>query len=290
MRITEGRLMQVTTRGVNDSMEKVGKASAALSSGFRVQRPSDDPTAYIDGMRAKVRLTLSDAHGTAMARSQDRLSEVELRTTEITDILSQARERAVMFANESYSAEARALGAEEIAVLRERILSLLNSQGTDGEYLFGGSLSNQPPFDPQGTFLADGSTRTVETPDGGHIPMAVSGLEFTSAFGVDVLGTVDAFVDALNTNDLQGIRQSMDDLEMAFEQVVSITRRVGARYVSIEDAENARQDLDVQLETVFSERLATDQVAAAIDLNSGRNALDAARAAAEQIIDMTRVR
>ncbi|MCA9550753.1 MAG: hypothetical protein KC933_12030, partial [Myxococcales bacterium] len=240
-------------------MEKVGKASAALSSGFRVQRPSDDPTAYIDGMRAKVRLTLSDAHGTAMARSQDRLSEVELRTTEITDILSQARERAVMFANESYSAEARALGAEEIAVLRERILSLLNSQGTDGEYLFGGSLSNQPPFDPQGTFLADGSTRTVETPDGGHIPMAVSGLEFTSAFGVDVLGTVDAFVDALNTNDLQGIRQSMDDLEMAFEQVVSITRRVGARYVSIEDAENARQDLDVQLETVFSERLATDQ-------------------------------
>lgn len=290
MRITEGRLMQVTTRGVNDSMEKVGKASAALSSGYRVQRPSDDPTAYIDGMRAKVRLTLSDAHGTAMARSQDRLSEVELRTTEITDILSQARERAVMFANESYSAEARALGAEEIAVLRERILSLLNSQGTDGEYLFGGSLSNQPPFDPQGTFLADGSTRTVETPDGGHIPMAVSGLEFTSVFGVDVLGTVDAFVDALNTNDLQGIRQSMDDLETAFEQVVSITRRVGARYVSIEDAENARQDLDVQLETVFSERLATDQVAAAIDLNSGRNALDAARAAAEQIIDMTRVR
>jgi flagellar hook-associated protein 3 FlgL len=290
MRITEGRLMQVTTRGVADSMEKVGKAGAALSSGYRVQRPSDDPTSWIDGMRSKVRLTLSQAHGDAMARGKDRLSEAELRSGEITDILSQARERAVMFANESYSAEARALGAEEIQVLRDRVLSLLNSQGTDGEYIFGGSRSGNPPFSPQGAFQADGNTRVLETPDGGQIPMAVSGIEFTANYGVDVLGTLDAFVAALSTNDIQGIRQSMTDLESAFEQVVSITRRVGARTVSLEDAEQARQDLDVQLQTVFSERMATDPVAAAIDLNTGRSALEGARAAAEQIVDMTRVR
>ena len=290
MRITEARLMQVTTRGVADSMEKVGRAGAALSSGFRVQRPSDDPTAWIDGMRSKVRLALSQAHGTAMARGQDRLSEVELRTQEITDILSQARERSVMFSNESYSAEARALGAEEVAVLRDRVLALLNSQGTDGEYVFGGSQSGRPPFDPQGTFQADANTRSLETPDGGKIPMAVSGVEFTSAFGVDVVATIDQFISALAANDLNGVRQSMGDLETAFEQVVSITRRVGARFVSLEDAEQARQDLDLQLQTVFSERMATDPVAAAIDLNAGRGALEAARAAAEQIVDMTRVR
>lgn len=289
MRITESRLLQVTTRGVDVAKQRVGDAGQQLSSGFRVSRPSDDPTAWIDGMRSRIRRELSESQGLSMARARDRLGEAEMRVREVMDLLSQATERAVMFSNETHTAEARRLGAEEISVIRDRILATLNSQGTDGEYIFAGSRSDRSPFDPTGSYLSDNANRGVETPDGGVVPMTVSGQEFTSQYGIDVLGTVDDFLDALRRNDVVTVQRSVTALQSGFEQTNAIMRRIGARHASLDSAEEARLDLDVQLETVFAQRMATDPVQAAIQLREGESALEGARAAIQSIVQMTRI-
>jgi len=289
MRITESRLLEITTRGVDAAKQKVGRASAELSSGMRVRRPSDDPSAWLEGMRAKARKEVSVAHGKASAAAQDRLSESELRVQEMIDIFSQARERSVMFANESYDAAARQLGAEEMLVIRDRALNALNAQGTSGEYLFAGSQSSTPPFSPQGAYQGDSSTRQVGTGAGATVAMSIPGNEFTSQFGVDVLATLDNFISALSNNDPAAIRLSMGELEAAFDQVNGIMRRIGARGASMMAADDARLDLELQLDGIYSSRTATDAVKSAVDLNEANNALEGSRAASQQIVSMTRV-
>lgn len=289
MRITEARLIEISTRGVERAKAQAGRAGEDLSSGIRVNRPSDDPTAWIDAMRARARKELSVAHGQAIDRAEDRLSETELRVREMMDILNMSRERAVMLANETHDAAARQLGAEEIRVVRDRMLSLLNARGTDGEYLFAGSRSDQPPFLQNGTYQGDTSTRSIGTPDGGQIPMSIPGTEFTSAFGLDVLGTLDDLLTGLQANDVASINASIDDVKAAFEQVSGVLRRVGARGAALGDAQEAREDLDLQLDTIYSDRVATDPVAAAMELSEASNVLEASRVAIQQIVDMTRI-
>lgn len=289
MRITEARLLEISTRGVDRAKAQVGRAGEDLSSGIRVNRPSDDPTAWIDAMRARARKELSVAHGQAIDRAEDRLSETELRLREMMDILTMARERAVMLSNETHDAAARQLGAEEIIVVRERLVSLLNARGTDGEYLFAGSQSDQAPFDATGAYQGDTSTRAIGTPDGGQIPMSIPGVEFTSAYGVDVVGTLDDLLTALQTNDVSAINQSIDVVNAAFEQVGGALRRVGARGAALGDAQTAREDLDLQLDTIYADRVATDPIAAAMELTEANNVLEASRVAIQQIVEMTRV-
>lgn len=289
MRITEARLLQISTRGVDRAKTRVGQASGDLSSGVRVNRPSDDPTAWIDAMRARTRKEVSSAHGQAIARAQDRLSESEQRLQEMMDIMAMAHERSVMLANETHDANARQLGAEELRVVRDRMLSLLNARGTDGEYLFAGSRSDQAPFSAQGVYQGDTNTRVVGMPDGGTIPMSIAGNELTSQFGVDMLGAMDNLMTALSANDVQAIRGSMTEVKTGFEQLSGIMRRLGARGAALEDADTAREDLELQLDTIYSDRVATDPVAAAMDLKQAQSVLEASRIAIQQIVDMTRV-
>lgn len=289
MRITESRLLEISTRGVDGAKERVGVASGQLSSGMRVRKPSDDPTAWLDGMRAKTRKELSVAHGQAAARAQDRLSATELQVQEMMDIFALARERSVMFANETLDASARQLGAAEIGVMRERAFGILNATGSAGEYLFGGSQSGTPPFSAAGVYQGDATARQIETVDGGTIPMSIPGNEFTAQFGVDILGTLDGFITALSNNDVAAIRQSMTELVSAFDQVNGIMRRVGARGASMIEADDARLDFELQLDSTYSNRTATDPVKAAVDLNEASNALEGSRAATQQIVSMIRV-
>ncbi len=290
MRITESRILEIAIRGVAGAKVQIGRAGEQLSSGMRVRKPSDDPTSWIDGMRAKARKEITDAQGLALARAQDRLTDTELRVREVMDILSLARERSIMFANQTHDAQSRQLGAEEIRVVRSRVLGILNSQATDGEYLFAGSIANTPPFTTQGAYQGDSNTRQVETSDGGLMLMGVAGDEFTAQFGTDVLGTMDAFLNALAANDLPAIQTSITDLELAFEQVNGILRRIGTRGAGIIDADEARQDLALQLDSVYSDRMATDSVDAAVQLAEANRALEGSRAAIQQIVAMIQVR
>lgn len=289
MRITESRLLEITTRGVAGAKAQIGHAGEQLSSGMRVRKPSDDPTSWIDGMRAKARKEITEAQGLALSRAQDRLSDSELQVREVMDILSLTRERSIMFANQTHDAQSRQLGAEEIRVVRERVLGLLNSQATDGEYLFAGSQTSTTPFTTQGVYQGDSSTRQVETSDGSRALMSVAGDEFTAQFGTDVLGTMDGFLNALATNDLPGIQSSITQLDLAFDQVNGILRRIGTRGAGIIDANDARQDLALQLDSVYSNRMAADSVAAAVELTQANGALEGSRAAIQQIVAMIRV-
>src|SRR5262245_24934078 len=114
MRVTENRMMELSATAVASARDRVARASSQLSSGERVSLPSDDPTAWAQGLRADARAIASHSRGRTIGQALDDLAADDGALSTIGDLLRTALERAVQLGNGTYSATERAVAAKEI--------------------------------------------------------------------------------------------------------------------------------------------------------------------------------
>jgi len=125
---------------------ELSDAQQQLSSGKRVNRASDDPTAAARAERALASIARADATQRAVETSQTQMTQTEGALGDAGELLQQAREALVAAGNASYSDAERKGLAQKLSGIRAQLLSVANrSDGANG-YLFGGQGSNQPPF------------------------------------------------------------------------------------------------------------------------------------------------
>src|SRR5262249_12445904 len=159
------------------------QTSQELATGERVARPSDDPAAWAAGKRAEAARTLNAGRGEALARSQDRLTQMDGALAAIGDSLQRARELAVMASNASMGPDGRTAIAGEVRGLRQSALAAANTRTADGEYIFSGSRSDQPAFDDTGVYQGDDLPLQIETQSGLEHPVTVTGARLTASAG-----------------------------------------------------------------------------------------------------------
>ncbi len=117
---------------------QLAEAQDQLSSGKRVRRISDDPTAAALAEREQARMQRiqSDQRALEAARRNIELAESTLGT--VNDLYLRAKELIVRGGNGVLNANDRNTLADELEGLRERILALSNTQDTLGRPLFMG--------------------------------------------------------------------------------------------------------------------------------------------------------
>ncbi|MFN3612190.1 flagellin [Tepidimonas sp.] len=127
---------------------QLAESQDQLSSGKRVRRISDDPSAAALAKREQARMQRiqSDQRALEAARRNIELAESTLGT--INDLYHRAKELIVQGGNGALNASDRRTIAEELEGIRERILALSNTQDTLGRPLFMGqgtlNTSGQP--------------------------------------------------------------------------------------------------------------------------------------------------
>ncbi len=288
MRVTESRMTQLASEAISKQREKMAEAGDELSTGVRVNRPSQDLSSWADGARARARAAMSDARGEAIGKSRDRLSETDRALDGVGGVLARARELATQLANGTYSAQERSDAVAELRDLRAAALAFANTQGPDGEYVLAGSASMTAPFNPGGAYLGDTTRREIEAGEGERIVANVPGSVLTAASGADVFATLDALQTALGANDLVGIRASLTPLSTTISQVASARSDVGERMSGLDAANDARQSFELELVRQHDRAVMADPVAAASELAQAQQAFEASRTVAEQIIAMFR--
>jgi flagellar hook-associated protein 3 FlgL len=286
MRVTESRMIQVAAAGVAKQREQAAAAGEQLATGVRVARPSQDLAGYAEGARARARAAMSDARGSAMGLSRDRLSETDRALAGVGDVLARARELATQLANGTYSTQERQDASAELADLRKTAIAFANTQGPDGEFVLAGAASTSAPFDTSGTYQGDSTRREIETAEGERLVASVAGSVLTR--GVDVFATLAALQTALAANDVTGIRDALTPLATAIGQVASARSDVGERMSALDGAEEARQAFEIQLASQHEHAVVADPVVAASQLAQAQQAFEASRTVAEQIIAMFR--
>ncbi|HUG20908.1 flagellar hook-associated protein FlgL [Piscinibacter sp.] len=147
-----------------------------LSSGKRVNRASDDPTAAARAERALASMSRVDATQRGVEASRALMSQTEGALGDAGELMQRARESLVAAGNGTYS-DAQRLGiANELRGIREQLLAVANrSDGAQG-YLFGGQGSAQAPFlDAPGGAQFRGTSGQALTAGAEPLPLSMDG-------------------------------------------------------------------------------------------------------------------
>ena len=132
---------------INSQKSRLNILNERLTTGKRINRPSDDP----GGAEIVLGLRTSQTEITQFQRStqaaNQKLTAADDTLNSYETILERVRTLVTQGLSDTTTQDARNALATEIDTLRTRILNIANSTN-NGEYLFGGTRQNVPPFDP----------------------------------------------------------------------------------------------------------------------------------------------
>ncbi|WP_332308847.1 flagellar hook-associated protein FlgL [Salinimonas marina] len=146
MRISTSQLYDQNIRSIMDNQREMTKTQEALSTGKRINRPSDDPV----GAAKVVRLTEELDKLTQYQRNNDLLKnglgQQEAVLDGINNSVTRARTLIVQAGSGALSpTDRRAIGTE-LGQIRDEVIALMNSQDANGDYIFAGYQSQTPAF------------------------------------------------------------------------------------------------------------------------------------------------
>ena len=204
LRITTANSFAQSITTLQKRQQELNRAQEQMTTGKRVLLASDDPTAAARAERARALMQRTDSTQRALDASRNAMTLTESALGDAGDLLQQARELVVQAGNASYTDAERQDLAQQIAAIRNQLMSVTNRGDGTGGYVFAGQGATQPPFidRPGGVdFIGTGGAVQVATAE--PLPLTLDGqatwMTARSGNGVFTTSAVqsrDAWVDA----------------------------------------------------------------------------------------------
>lgn len=176
MRISTANSYQTALESLFDRQSTLSQTQQQMTTGKRVNRASDDPAAAARVERAIASQQRSVASQRAVDASSNAMALTEGALGGAGDLLQSAREALISAGNPSYSDAERTSLADQIAGIRQQLLTVANRTDGAGSYLFGGQGSNQPPFvDAVGGVQFQGTAGATMAASGEALPLTMDG-------------------------------------------------------------------------------------------------------------------
>src|SRR5581483_8132295 len=135
----------VATGTIARTQQQLLDVQNELSTGKRLNAPSDDPGAAAIAQQLHKTLEQRQGFSDNIKAANDQLGEVDSTLGDLTDLMRQAQTIASANVGSDVTADQRASASAVVQSLYNQILDLGNKQ-FEGVYLFGGDRSTQPPF------------------------------------------------------------------------------------------------------------------------------------------------
>ncbi|MBU1318662.1 MAG: flagellar hook-associated protein FlgL [candidate division Zixibacteria bacterium] len=177
MRVTNQMISDQVVRNLGQNINRFMKLENMMSTGRRINNPSDDPIGTVRDLGYRSKIAQYDQFAKNISHAKTWLSHVDLALSEMNDLLISAKEIAVSLANDSFDANAREAAANEIESIFEQILQAGNAK-LDSRYLFSGQRTLQSSFRATGVgvvYEGDSGNINVEVESGARIAINLIG-------------------------------------------------------------------------------------------------------------------
>ena len=281
MRITERNRFESPKRHLDALRQQMADASAEVSTGLRVRKPSDDPMAARRVQDLDQRIARLEAHQRAAERADGRLRSTDGVLDEIVALMDKAKVLGLEGANDSINDQDAALIAEELTSLIAQIQDLANTKDSDG-YLFAGALGDTAPVDDALAVRTDDRALMVEASEGIRVP---TGLLAAEVFGdgtpatTQVFDTLVAMRDAVAARDQAGLDTALGAMDDATEQIIEARGTAGVHLGRVTGALSILDRLSANLPIERAEVVEADLVEAINALSRAESMFEASLAA-----------
>jgi flagellar hook-associated protein 3 FlgL len=186
IRISTGFSYSQFLSGLQTNQYALTKSQAQISSGLRLLRPSDDPSATSRVIGLRGRLSNTNAYGKAATDGRSRVDFSASVLQDSSELLTEIRTLVIQSMNGSLNDDDRKSLGAEISFLREQMLELGNSR-ISGRYVFGGSATGGAPFTESSVggvkhvnYAGNSGLQEVPVGEGVEIPINVPGSDLFS--------------------------------------------------------------------------------------------------------------
>jgi len=290
-RVTQGLLVSRQLSNLNRQLGRIAILQEQLSTGLRVNRPSDDP---IDARRAiSVRNSIAN-NEQFLSNISDvgpQLEESASALLNLQDILVRSLELTVQAGSDTLSQEQLDSIALEIDQLLESAAAEANHR-TNNRSIFAGTATLADAFDvtrvgdqiTDVTYAGNDQDIEINISDGVRTAINITGTEaFLS--NVDVFDVLIGIRDDLLAGDQDSLRTTrLDELETAQEQTLFGVAKIGAIQNRVERVSGDLQDYNIQLEILLSDKLDADYAETVLEMSVAENAFIAALDAASRVL------
>jgi flagellar hook-associated protein 3 FlgL len=175
-RVSTAQAYDAALQQLQKRQSELSDTQFQLTTGKRVNRASDDPTAAAHAERALASMSRADADKRGVQASRNLISQTESSLGDAGDLLQRARELLVAAGNGAYSDSERQSIASELKGIRAQLLTVANGDDGAGGFLFGGQGASQPPFlDAPGGVQYRGTSGAAQTAGAEPLPLAMDG-------------------------------------------------------------------------------------------------------------------
>jgi flagellar hook-associated protein 3 FlgL len=280
-RITDSSQAAIQSERLNASRARVEAARERISTGKRINRPSDDPFGADAVLRLRTSLSTVERFqdSARIVKENLQISDGALESYEL--LLDRARALMIQGASDSTSAANKQSIAAEIDSIRQQALSIANLSSNE-RYLFGGTRQNTAPYDSTGTPAATlNQQQLVQIEPGAFsIPAGVTGETIFANAASTVFATLATAATALRgtgnpTADQAAVLASVDSLTVFTNQAASARSQLGASLHGVDEAQARLESLSLSYQRSVDGVESADITESAIELTLADRGLQA---------------
>ncbi|KJV48063.1 flagellar hook protein FlgL [Pantoea sp. BL1] len=303
MRLSTNMIFDQQVRGITDSQSSWLKVGEQLSSGRRVNNPSDDPIAASRAVVLSQSQAKSTQYATARSFADQSLSMEENALKGATSSIQDAQTLIVYGSTGTLSDDDRASIATQLEGIRAQLLNQANSQDGNGRYIFAGYKTDTAPFtDTAGigvSYVGGDQAITQKVDDGRTMDVSSTGssvfMSITSnakaepdgtASETNVFNMLDSAIAALkvpqdNADDAtkQTFQDAMDKtnrgLSNSLNNVLTVRSAVGTQLSEIDTLNAQGDDRDTIMTSQMSDLVDVDYTSAISSYTMQQTALQA---------------
>lgn len=286
MRITDDSNYRNLLQDIQRISQRMQTAQNQISSGKKLTRPSDNPSAAADVVRIDSETAMNAQYLDNLSTAQSRLQFADTAIDGVQVANERIRSLALLAENSSTSA---ASSIAEISGLRDQLLSSANS-AIDGQFIFAGSNTQTEPYTKaaDGTVTYNGNADAMKLQVGrsASLQTQIPGDQIFTA-GVDIFKTVSDLVTAMTNGDKAGIQAQVANLEQFASTLSSVRGHLGGLMNVASTSQNELKQVDLVRTAQLSQLQDADLAQALSEFSQSQTALQAATAVGAKVTSVT---
>ncbi|WP_163538881.1 flagellar hook-associated protein FlgL [Gracilibacillus sp. YIM 98692] len=297
MRVTQSMLTGNMLRNMSSSYEKLGTYMEQLSTGKKINRPSDDPVIAMKGMDYRTQVKNIEQFERNMGEVHNWMDNSDSSLDKTQKALSRLRELAVQGANGTYEEGQRGNIASEVDQIKEHLVEIANTK-VNNKYIFSGTETTGNDGDPPYKLNGDDPTAAnffeyagnqdavrIEVSEGTKIDVNV---QPDQIFNEDLFGDLTDFANELREgDDDEALGEFISKIDTHINNNVNARADLGAKQNRIDLIENRIQEQAVTAKDMMSKNEDADMEEVIMDLTSQEAVHRAALSGGARIIQPT---
>ncbi|WP_110208239.1 flagellar hook protein [Nocardioides daejeonensis] len=283
-RVTQNMMVRQSLTSIETNASRLAASQEQLSTGRRLNRPSDSPADAAAAMRTRAELAAQQQHARNAEDGMGWLNQIDGALSGMIVQVRRARDLGLQGANDgAMGQQAREALATEVEQVRAALLASANTQYI-GRPVFGGITAGPSAYDSSGAWVGTAHPVNRTIGPGVEIQVNVNGPDVFGPAGGSLFDDLDALAADLRAGDTTAVRAGIDALAGRLDTLTTTQADIGVRARRVEQSLVDAGDNELTLTSRLSDLEDADLMRAAIDVKMGELAYQSALATSARVL------